>query len=142
MRAEYQKAQPALRGSVLALRAAAEPGPEVSQSQTEAGEDHEEQDRVADAHVQWHLCGERFSALATMEQTQSAGARTLPPGIANTSKSNFEPARCQPFAARAATDSNIAFIPFSSPSLPLQHMPLQHMPLQHMPGQLSTPKKS
>jgi hypothetical protein len=50
-----------------------------------------------------------------MEYTQSAGAITLPPGIANTSKSNFEPARCQPFAARAATDSNIAFIPFSSP---------------------------
>jgi hypothetical protein len=115
MRAEYQKPQPALL-SVLALRAAAEPDAEVGQSQTEAGEDHEEQNRVADAHVQWHLCGERFSALATMEQTQSAGARTLPPGIANTSKSNFAPARCQPFAARAATDSNIAFTSFSSPS--------------------------
>jgi hypothetical protein len=51
--------------------------------------------------------------------------------MANTSKSNFAPARCQPFAARAVTDSNIAFIPLSSPPLPQQHMP----------GQLSIKKK-
>jgi hypothetical protein len=39
----------------------------------------------------------------------------LPPGNANTSKSNLAPARCQPLAALAAMDSNIAFIPFSYP---------------------------
>ena len=53
--------------------------------------------------------------LLIIEYTQSAGAITLPPGIANTSKSNFEPARCQPLAALAATDSNIlAFMVISS----------------------------
>jgi hypothetical protein len=57
---------------------------------------------------------ERFSALLIMEYTQSAGAITLPPGIENTSKSNFEPALCQPLTALAATDSNMPFIAMSS----------------------------
>jgi hypothetical protein len=42
------------QGSVLAIRAAgAKSDSKVGETQTEAGENHQEHERIADAHVQW-----------------------------------------------------------------------------------------